>query len=727
MRAKDRRLNRSAVAVAGAGAVLILVVTAGAAGTAVIDPSFVPGPAFDAGYAPTGMAVADFNRDRVPDLAVANCLDEYDADGNEEIRSDVNILLRDGSGDVRPGAPPPLPAGGWTCSLASADLNGDGAPDLAVMDSIAKTIAILLGDGTSHFAPAGGSPIHVNGTPTSVVAADVNGDGRPDLVVPLHDASGQTVIEVLLGDGSGGFALAPGAPVSMLAGADISAAVADLDGDGKADLAVANTQKNEISVLRGDGTGAFGAAMSVGSGRHPRDIAIGDFDGNGKPDLAALVTGGVAILVGDGTGNFHASAGSPVAGYGDDLAVADLNGDGMSELVTANADAYSVSVEVATGGGAFRRAAFSPFAADYPTRVAVADFDGDGRPDVATPSVVLLQTESSPQAQAGRALGGRDRVFATRGQITALAADGSHVAVCAGSVPMAWPAPGRAPVIFKTGEYGGCEDVAVSADRVAWVEGVGCGNLSCADGVFVSKLSGGRRREVDEEENDCGAGPCFPTGTWIEHLMGGGPLIAWNDSTVDCTANCDEGQQFFAQYSVTGQTLVRFYGGRARGVRHDRGAHPLLAVGGGRMALQVGGRIVVLKPNGARVAAVSAPDVQSVALTGTELGIAGRSALSLCGADTGRLRKSIALGPNAALQLAGITSRLALLRGAHALVLVRVSDGALISFPLASKVAQRLVDARLTAAGLFYAYNVAKGKARGRIVFDPTSGLLARF
>ena len=114
-------------------------------------------------------------------------------------------------------------------------------------------------------------------------------------------------------------------------------------------------------------------------------------------------------------------------------------------------------------------------------------------------------------------------------------------------------------------------------------------------------------------------------------------------------------------------------------------------------------------------------------LSGTELGIAGRSALRLYGPATGHLRKSIALGPNAALQLAGITSRLALLRGPRSLVLVRLSDGALVSFPLAAAAAERLVDAKLTAAGLFYAYNAAKGKAKGRIVFEPTSRLLARF
>jgi FG-GAP-like repeat len=715
---------------------LLAVSTAGAAGDAVVDPSFVPGAAFDAGLSPAAAAVADFNRDQAPDLAVASCLDWQDVAGNQQSRSEVKILLGDGSGGFRAG-PPPLRAGARTCSLASADVNHEGAPDLAVAVSSGSAVAILLGDGTGNFAAAPGSPVHLSGTPTSIVAADLTGDGRPDLVVPVANSSGRiTGIEILLGDGSGGFAEAPGSPVSILAGSSISVAVADFNGDGKADLAVANTQRNEISLLRGDGIGGFGSPVSVASGRRLADIAVGDFDGNGKPDLAALVTNRVAILLGDGTGNFHAP-GSPLPGYADDLAVADLNGDGKSDIATSSAEDGAVSVEVATGAGAVRRAAFSPFAA-LTDRLAVGDFNGDGRPDLAAlggeagavggpVSVVLQQTESAPQAHAGRALRGRDAVFSTRKPITALAADRNHAAICTGGVPVGW-APGRAPVTFKTGPYGGCSfDLAVGGGHVAWTEVVGFGNLELDIGVFVSKLQGGRRKEVDEEVNDCGAGPCYPTGTWVEQLLGGGPLIAWSDSTVACVANCDEGEDAFASYRVTRQALVRYSAGHARRVRRDSADHTLLAVGGGRMALQVGGRVVVLKPNGARIAGVDAPDVQSVALSRTELGIAGRSALNLYDPARGHLRKTIALGPNAALQLAGITSRLALLRAPHALVLVRLGDGALISFPLASKAAKRLVHAKLTAVGLFYAFNVTRGKAKGRIVFEPTSRLLARF
>jgi FG-GAP-like repeat len=743
MRARDRRPYAWAAMALSLGVALILVVSAAAARTAAADASFVPATPFDAGLSPTGVAVADFNGDHTPDLAVTGCATTVDPDSGEETTySDLKILLGDGSGGVRPGTPPPLPPNAVTCSPpASADFNGDGKPDLAVPISSGTAIAILLGDGTGQFAAAPGSPVQVGGGPQSVVAADVNGDGRADLVVPVTGAGGRiTGIAVLLGDGSGGFSQAPGSPVSILAGNDISVAVADLDGDGKPDLAVANTHRNEIELLRGDGAGGFGPPTTVGAGRRPEDLAVGDFDGNGKPDLAALVTDGVGIWLGDGSGHFRDAPGSPLAGYGTDLAVADLNGDGMTDIAKAGGDDDAYSVWIATGGGAFRQAGFSPFAT-VGNLVAIADFDGDGRPDLAAVgegapfwpvgpyrSVVLLQTEASPQPSEGRAAHRADSVIATRREISAFAADEKHAAVCAGRTPIAW-APGRGLVAFRTAiNGGGCySDLALGGRRLAWTEYF-CGNTECDAVVYVGKLSNGRRKKhVDEEANDCGAGDCYPTGVWVSQLQGGGGLIAWNDWTVECTANCDEGEELFARYAVTRQALVRFAGGDTRSIRHDSAGHPLLAVGGGRMALNVGGRVVVLKPNGARLSSVTAPDVQSVGLSHTELAIAGRSALGLYEPATGHLRKSIALGPAAGLQLAGITSHLALLRGPHALVLVRLSDGALVRFPLAAKVAQHLVGAELTSAGLFYAYNLARGKKIGRIVFEPAPRLLARF
>ncbi|MGN6430745.1 MAG: FG-GAP repeat domain-containing protein, partial [Gaiellaceae bacterium] len=120
---------------------LIVVVAAGAARTQVVDPSFVPSAPFDAGLAPTDVAVADFNGDHRSDLAVANCLNATTPEGDTISRSEVRILIGDGSGNFRRVAAPPLPAGAQTCSLASADFNGDGSPDLAVAISSGSAVA----------------------------------------------------------------------------------------------------------------------------------------------------------------------------------------------------------------------------------------------------------------------------------------------------------------------------------------------------------------------------------------------------------------------------------------------------------------------------------------------------------------------------------------------------------------------------------------------------------
>lgn len=720
-----RRLLGAAAAVA----CLVAVSAAGAAGGGAPDPSFVPGAAFDAGPSPASVAVADFDGGKGPDLAVGSCGDAG---------TGLNVLLNDGTGGLRAASPPPLPASTRPCSIASADLNGDGKADLTVASSGASALVLLDGDGAGHFTAAPGSPLHLGGNPVDVAAADLTGDGHADLVAPVANPAGRvTALEILLGNGTGAFTEAPGSPVPILAGRDVSVAVADLNGDGKADLAVADTELNEVLVLRGDGTGRFAAPVVAGFARKPGPLRVGDFDGNGKPDLATLETNGVAVLLNDGSGAFRAAPGSPVPIPGNDLAVADLNGDAKSDLVTADPEANAVSVEVATGGGSFRRAAFSPFTALGPQLVAAADVNGDGRVDIVSlsgetgffpldppGSVALLQTASTPQAEAGRAGSGpADAVLTTRRQIVAFGADGTHAVVCEGGVPLAWSALGRRAVTFKTDiNGGGCSDVAAGGGRIAYTQDY-CGNTSCETVVYVAKVTGGRRKAVDDQENDCGAGPCELTGVWLSRLLGGGPLIAWNDWSVDCSADCDSDTP---SYRLSGQRLLRVSGGRARGVRHDAVARPLRAVGGGRMALQDGGRVIVVGAGGATIATIAAPDVRTVALSTTTLGIAGASELRLYDPAHGTLRRSIPLGPAAALALAGMTSKLALLRGEHALVVVRLSDGKQISFSLSATAQNRLFDAQLTSAGLFYAYNLGGSSAPGRIVFEPTAKLLGR-
>jgi hypothetical protein len=127
-----------------------------------------------------------------------------------------------------------------------------------------------------------------------------------------------------------------------------------------------------------------------------------------------------------------------------------------------------------------------------------------------------------------------------------------------------------------------------------------------------------------------------------------------------------------------------------------------------------------------RVAAVPGNPPRAIALSRTRLAITRTFTLDVHNPTTGATVKSIPLGTAAALRLVGVNSRLALLRGPRRLVLVRLSDGKLIALPISSSRAASIVDARLTEAGLFYAYNVRR-PPRGRIVFQPSARLLARF
>src|ERR1039457_4590669 len=140
--------------------------------------------------------------------------------------------------------------------VTEGDFNGDGKPDLTIANQNDNTVTVLLGNGTGGFTAAPGSPIRVGYVPQSVAIGDFNRDGKPDLVVTNADNNNVTV---LLGNGTGGFTAAPGSPFPT--GIWPSAvAVGDFNGDGKLDLAIANTNSNNLTVLLGNGAGGFTAA-----------------------------------------------------------------------------------------------------------------------------------------------------------------------------------------------------------------------------------------------------------------------------------------------------------------------------------------------------------------------------------------------------------------------------------------------------------------------------------
>jgi VCBS repeat protein/PASTA domain-containing protein/FG-GAP repeat protein len=179
-----------------------------------------------------------------------------------------------------------------------------------------------------------------------------------------------------------------GAPKSYPAGRyPISVAMGDLNGDGRVDLAVANS--TGVSVFMNAGKGRFRAKRDYAAGRAGSgSIAIGDVNGDGKPDLVTANGASVSVLINRGDGSFLPKPDYPAGPTAISVAIGDLNGDGKPDLVTAN-DMAGISVLLNTGDGSFAPER------DYATglsalSVAIADLNGDHKPDVGTPSVVLF-------------------------------------------------------------------------------------------------------------------------------------------------------------------------------------------------------------------------------------------------------------------------------------------------------------------------------------------------
>ncbi|NCR19475.1 MAG: hypothetical protein GPJ22_20640, partial [Microcystis aeruginosa LL13-03] len=219
----------------------------------------------------------------------------------------------------------------------------------------------------------------VGTSPISVTVGDFNGDGKSDLAVANRDGNN---VSVLLGTGTGSFGPATNFTVGN---SPASVTVGDFNGDGKSDLAVANNSSNNVSVLLGTGTGSFGPATNFTVGSGPLSVTVGDFNGDGKSDLAVANRYGnnVSVLLGTGTGSFGTATNFSVGSFPFSVTVGDFNGDGKSDLAVANFNRNNVSVLLGTGTGSFGTATNFTVGSS-PISVAVGDFNGDGKSDLAT-------------------------------------------------------------------------------------------------------------------------------------------------------------------------------------------------------------------------------------------------------------------------------------------------------------------------------------------------------
>jgi hypothetical protein len=334
---------------------------------------------YPVGILPLNVAAADLNGDGKLDVVVFTG-GSYANDGTTATKGSVSILINNGDGTFKP-------AVNYTAGISPGvgtvqDFNGDGKLDIAAIDVATNTVYILLGngDGTFRSGPTTSAPHAI-----LLAAADVNGDGKEDLVA----ATDSYKLTVMLGNGDGSFRALASIPVIGVS----SPAIADFNKDGKPDLVVLdwNGQTAQILFGAGDGTFPTSARYLVGANAGSGWVMATDVDWDGNPDI--VISSGhpdgitptisdqthISILFGNGDGTFYGPPAQPVnaGSYTSVSTAADLNGDRRPDIALTAPDG-STQVALAQAAGGFQISTIA--GGGY--GIAARDFNGDGKPDV---------------------------------------------------------------------------------------------------------------------------------------------------------------------------------------------------------------------------------------------------------------------------------------------------------------------------------------------------------
>jgi hypothetical protein len=321
--------------------------------------------------------LADFNKDTKPDIAVLKIE-----------TAQVTLFLGNGDGTFTEGST--FAVGPSPMTIATGDIDGDGKPDLVVgrRASIAARsdyLTIWRGNGDGTFAP--GPLVDMASAVENIAVGDLDGDGRDDIVAGGGGFSGAKEARIFLASAAGTFTASKDYSAeleSLFGSAYAKLVLADADGDGHRDLVVVTNQG--AGVYFGSGNGTLGSPWAAGKISSSGDMVVGDINADGKLDILIRNNNAgqwLALTGGYGGSARTWSAPTVLAFDGFAARLADVTGDGALDLVgTSNASPPRLVVRVGRGDGTFVPAESFPFANDSGFSLAVADLNGDGRADV---------------------------------------------------------------------------------------------------------------------------------------------------------------------------------------------------------------------------------------------------------------------------------------------------------------------------------------------------------